>query len=596
MQGNTSPPQASTPGMSINSPTGNLMPHYLLNQRYRIIGLLGQGGMGAVYKAEDILGKKLIAVKEMSQSELHSPEEISEATEAFKREAFLLARLQHPNLPRTYDHFTAIGRLYLVMDFIEGETLEKHLEKAKNGHLPVDEVLKIGINLCDVLNYLHAQQPPIIFRDLKPGNIMLTPDGGLYLIDFGIARLFKPGQSSDTKALGSAGYAAPEQHGRAQSDERTDIYSLGATLHQLLSGDDPSQTPFQFAPLQLPNLPALSVLEALIMKMVALKADQRPASMAAVKKELEEISAKISSPPPPPLPAPFKPYIYNGHSDVVTAVTWSPDGAFIVSASNDKTVQVCNASSGQQVLTYRNHTSSLRAVTWSPGGKRIASGGQDKTIHIWSAATGDKLLVCTGHTLLVRTIAWSPDGRYIASGGDDNKVRIWDTVTGQNIFTYTGHSDSVSIVAWSPNGTRIVSGSYDETAQVWNAANGQLITTYRGHKDYVSAIAWSSDGKQIVSGSWDKTVQIWDVGTGQNSSIYRGHTRLLNAVTWLPNSELIASASKDKTVLIWDATTGDTIFTYGNHTQSVNALACSPDGALIASASDDKTVHIWQAK
>ena len=134
------------------------------------------------------------------------------------------------------------------MDFIEGQTLEDYLAKAPGEKLPLQEVLEIGIQLCKVLDYLHTRQPPIIFRDLKPANVMRAPDGHLYLIDFGIARLFKPGKKKDTIALGSPGYAAPEQHGRGQTTERADIYSLGATLHQLLSGRDPSEKPFQFPP------------------------------------------------------------------------------------------------------------------------------------------------------------------------------------------------------------------------------------------------------------------------------------------------------------------------------------------------------------
>src|SRR5207302_5229962 len=137
---------------------------------------------------------------------------------------------------------------YLVMSFIEGEPLEQYVERMGSS-LPVDEALQIGLHLCSVLEYLHNRQPPIIFRDLKPSNVMRTPEGQLYLIDFGIARIFKQGQSRDTVALGSPGYAAPEQYGRAQSTPRNDIYSLGATLHHLLSGRDPSESPLVFPPL-----------------------------------------------------------------------------------------------------------------------------------------------------------------------------------------------------------------------------------------------------------------------------------------------------------------------------------------------------------
>ena len=149
----------------------------LLKQRYRRLSQIGSGGFGAVYKAEDIqLGHRAVAVKEMSQRGL-TPEELQEATQAFRNEALLLAGLTHPNLPRIYEQFSEDGRWYLVMDFIEGETLEARHSHAPGGRLPVPEVVQIGLQLCTVLEYLHTRQPPIIFRDLKPANIMVTQSG-----------------------------------------------------------------------------------------------------------------------------------------------------------------------------------------------------------------------------------------------------------------------------------------------------------------------------------------------------------------------------------------------------------------------------------
>src|SRR6266567_608147 len=282
-------PQYPVAGSASNTLTGLLTPNHLLNQRYRILSQLGKGGFGAIYKAEDAqLGNRLLAVKEMSQSGLR-PQEIIEATENFKREALLLASLKHPNLPSIYDYFSEAGRWYLVMDFIEGETLEEHLNKEPEGRLSVEETQRIGIQLCTVLGYLHGRQPPIIFRDLKPANIMMTPDAHLYLIDFGIARHFKPGQAKDTIAFGSPGYAAPEQYGKAQTTARSDIYSLGATLHNLLTGIDPSQTPFQFAPLQQQGRPIPPGLESLIMQMLEMNEGKRPESMILIKQELQRI-------------------------------------------------------------------------------------------------------------------------------------------------------------------------------------------------------------------------------------------------------------------------------------------------------------------
>jgi serine/threonine protein kinase len=226
----------------------------VLQGQYAILRLLGSGGMGQVYLAQDLrLGNRLVALKAVNQQGL-TPQERQEATRAFTQEALLLAGLVHPNLPRVYAYFTEEECSYLVMDYIQGETLEEYL--AKMGTLSFEELLPLAVQLCDVLDYLHNQQPPIIFRDLKPANIMLVGTH-LYLIDFGIARHFKANKSKDTVAMGSQGYAAPEQYGKAQTSARADTYALGAVMHQMLTGDDPSEQPFFFKPVTHPHVQAL---------------------------------------------------------------------------------------------------------------------------------------------------------------------------------------------------------------------------------------------------------------------------------------------------------------------------------------------------
>jgi serine/threonine protein kinase len=278
--------------MSVVRPIVPIQPS-LLKQRYQLVRQLGAGGYGIVHKALDMqFGGRQVAIKEMTPAELPKGE-IATASDTFKHEAFMLAGLTHPNLPSIYDYFTENSRWYLVMSYIEGETLEAYLNRSVGAKLPVEKVLMIGTQLASVLSYLHTRNPPIIFRDLKPANIMRTPESQIYLIDFGIARHFKVGQPKDTVALGSPGYAAPEQYGRAQSTPRTDVYSLGATLHQMLTGCDPSSSPFNPSPLHLPNYPQLSILIACMLDMDPRK---RPASMGNIKRELQRISSGRSYP------------------------------------------------------------------------------------------------------------------------------------------------------------------------------------------------------------------------------------------------------------------------------------------------------------
>ncbi|MBX0327382.1 protein kinase [Oscillochloris sp. ZM17-4] len=258
----------------------------VLQDRYELTKKLGQGGMGAVYLASDRrLSTVRWAVKEMSDDAITSPLERQQAGDAFRHEAELLASLSHPNLPRVTDHFQEGGKNYLVMEFVPGETIQGYCERL-GAPRPLDEVLGWAGQICDVLSYLHGQRPPVIFRDLKPANVMITPDGTLKLIDFGIARLFKPGQSRDTQAFGTMGYSAPEQYGRGQTDARSDVYSLGVMLHQLLTGFDPAAAPFRLPPADQVNPAVPAAVTAVLARATDNAPEQRFASVAEMRQAL----------------------------------------------------------------------------------------------------------------------------------------------------------------------------------------------------------------------------------------------------------------------------------------------------------------------
>ncbi len=226
-------PISRQPGSKNNAQTGQLDPRTLLRKRYVIVRAIGRGGMAAVYEARDTRRGTSCAIKEMSLSTVPQHER-PQAIQNFLAEARILSRLNHPNLPAFTDFFTEGTRHFLVMEFVDGSTLEELLE-ANNGPFSERRVLGWARQLCDVLEYLHGQQPPIIFRDLKPGNIMLTRAGHIKLIDFGIARLFRFSTAQDTQLLGTPGFAPPEQYGSSQTDARSDIYSLAMTLFQLMT-------------------------------------------------------------------------------------------------------------------------------------------------------------------------------------------------------------------------------------------------------------------------------------------------------------------------------------------------------------------------
>jgi serine/threonine protein kinase len=260
----------------------------LLHDRYRLLKQIGQGGFATVYSAIDYYRRhKPVAIKQIHLSTL-SPQEMIEATDSYNREVSILSRLEHENLVRVHDHFTDSAHWYIVMEYIEGETLEDRLKKVRGGRLPLEQVIEIGILLCNVLGYLHAHNPPLIFRDVKPENIMITPKGRLYLIDFGIARRYRPGQSRDTGPLGSPGYAAPEQYGGAQTTAQTDIYGLGATLQTLLTGKDPLEIRISEKPPHVPKL-----IQPLLERMLKHNAQERPFNTHEVRIHLQRLKEQL---------------------------------------------------------------------------------------------------------------------------------------------------------------------------------------------------------------------------------------------------------------------------------------------------------------
>ncbi|MBO9339886.1 MAG: serine/threonine protein kinase, partial [Chloroflexus sp.] len=205
---------------------------------YTVLNLIGRGGMGAVYRVRRTSDGSIWALKEMRPLDETNTEELAEARQLFLQEAELLRSLSFPNLPVVIDLFVYEGRPTMIMEFVPGKTLEAMIRDA-NAPMLEQQVIGYGIQLCRVLHYLHTRQPPIIYRDMKPSNVIVTPDGVLKLIDFGVARRHKIGKTKDTIAMGSAGYAPPEQYGRGQTDARSDIYALGATMFHLLTAVPP---------------------------------------------------------------------------------------------------------------------------------------------------------------------------------------------------------------------------------------------------------------------------------------------------------------------------------------------------------------------
>src|SRR6266481_8968544 len=224
-----------------------IAPNTIVGGRYRVTRPLGGGGMKLVYLAEDLrLASRQCALAEMVDT-FTSPEAQRQAVAAFQREADMLAQLSNEHIPRVFDRFSEANHHYLVMEYIDGVTIEDELRQA-GGKLAPSRVIDVARQVLDTLDYLHNLMPPVIYRDLKPSNIMVTREGQAKLIDFGIARHFQP--LVNATMIGTQGYAPPEQY-RGRVEARSDLYALGATMHQALSGRDPAaEAPFSFPPLR----------------------------------------------------------------------------------------------------------------------------------------------------------------------------------------------------------------------------------------------------------------------------------------------------------------------------------------------------------
>lgn len=234
----------------------------LVDGKYKILRVVGKGGMSVVYQAVNEKANKIWAIKEVRKDGVQNFEVVKQNLVV---ETELLKRFNHPNLPSIIDVIDTDDSFLIVMDYIEGNSLSKAIETS--GAQSQEDVIEWSKQLCDVLGYLHSRKPPIIYRDMKPANVMLKPDGNVSLIDFGTAREFKSSSVEDTTCLGTQGYAAPEQYGgHGQTDARTDIYCLGATMYHLVTGHNPSTPPYEMYPIRQWNPMLSSGLEEIITK------------------------------------------------------------------------------------------------------------------------------------------------------------------------------------------------------------------------------------------------------------------------------------------------------------------------------------------
>ncbi len=287
--------------------------------------------------------------------------------------------------------------------------------------------------------------------------------------------------------------------------------------------------------------------------------------------------------------------ILSGHADIVSACAWSPDGQRVLSGSDDNSLKVWDAASGECLRTLSGHARSVSACAWSPDGQRVLSGSEDNSLKVWDAASGECLRTLSGHAESVSACAWSPDGQRVLSGSADKSLKVWDAASGECLRTLSGHAESVTACAWSPDGQRVLSGSWDKSLKVWDAASGECLRTLSGHADIVSACAWSPDGQRVLSGSWDKSLKVWDAASGECLRTLSGHAESVTACVWSPDGQRVLSGSWDNSLKVWDAASGECLRTLSGHDDIVSACAWSPDGQRVLSGSWDNSLKVWDA-
>ena len=525
----------------------------LLQNRYRLLHLLGSGGFAAVYLAEDRrLGGCYVAIKVLS-SQYMALADYQMAVEMFRREATMLSRLDYPGIAKVSDCFSEGGQEYLVMEYVAGQTLEKVLGQVPLGQYIADTlVLEWLKQLCQVLDYLHSQSPPVVFRDLKPANIIVQPDNNLKLIDFGIARFFRPEQTHDTHILGTPGYTAPEQYGRGQSDARSDIYSLGVLVHQLLTGYDPTQTPLNLPPVSQFRPELSPHLAQVITKATQLNPAGRFQTITQFRQAIfnSTLSRRTN-------------YMWIGFGLVILFVLgllttiWalqpqfeayippalvvvvpSPSPLVVVDFPSPTVTQDASSTATQPptpiptaTLSPPAPTATLSPPTQTPSATPIQvvvpaghpyivfvrrdrdtndSGSinfNDNSVIYRVKLDGSNLVQLTEYDYKSASPAWSPDGRYIVfvSNRDGDNDIYTMTADGNNWQQLTNDPATDYGPCWSPDGQWIAFHSYRTGfSQLFlMAVDGSNVTQLTDVNFNLKYPVWSPDGQQIVFESFE---------------------------------------------------------------------------------------------
>src|SRR5512136_967777 len=577
----------STNSASAGGVDGALAPGRVLQDRYEIMGILGLGGMSAVYQARDRRFPgvmKLCAVKEMKSHSLDQQMR-QIAIQNFEREANILATLSHPAIPKVYDYFSEEARSYLVMEFIEGRDLEAVLGEMTS-FLPQEQVLEWSIQLCDVLQFLHEHTPPIIFRDMKPSNVMLDKHGRLRLIDFGIAKNFQPGQKGTM--IGTEGYSPPEQY-RGIADQRTDIYALGATLHHVLTRQDPRvEPPFSFheRPIQTANPGVPNELAQVVMHALEYEPERRYGTAEEMKRALVGLrpaavarygaraTSHIDSGDVQPL------WTFACEDEIRSAPALA-NGVLYVCAY-DHNVYALNATTGKFLWKYATDG----GIAGSPCAvdDRVIVGSDDRVVYCVNAQTGRIAWTCPTQG----RVRSSPRVQYghVFFGSDDRRLYAVNLQSGRVSWKVEMDGPVRSSVAIDDDLLYVG----DEAGSIYCVdIRGTVKWRYATKRAVTSSPAYNKELQLVVVGSQDGTVYGLDAQSGWVVWRFRTGKAVISSPCVSEGAVYIGSA--DTNIYALEAKTGRQIWKYPTEGQ-VNSSPAVANGALYVGSVDGMVYSI----